>query len=170
MNRATLATIAIAAGCFGTPASAHAQMPAADACGEMHLMQSAEEITFVDHGEEGVGPGDQRILRWAVKDLAGAVIGTFYVVTTVLQVFDDGDVAMATGHIVFEHGDIAVAALGLLRDAGNTTESNRTAVTWSITGGTGAFVGATGEVINGPPAEDANDLEHWTLDIFVACP
>jgi hypothetical protein len=150
--------------------AALAQDPASPACGEMHLRQSAEDIQFIDTGAASVDPGDRRVLRWAVTDAAGERIGTFFVVTTVLQVLEDGDVAMAEGHVVFANGDIKVSVIDALTNAANTEQSNRAPITWSINGGTGVFAGATGTLVNGPPADDPGATENWTLDIFMTCP
>lgn len=149
---------------------AMAQDAAAPVCGEMHLTQSAEEIQFIDTGAEGVDAGDRRILRWAVTDASGARLGTFFVVTTVLRVTDTGDIGMAEGHVVFANGDIKVSVINALTNAADTERSNPSPITWSINGGTGAFAGATGTLVNGPPADDPTATENWTLDIFMTCP
>ncbi len=160
----------VAALAFTPATGAIAQDAASPVCGEMHLKQSAEEIQFIDTGAEGVDAGDRRILRWAVTDMSGERIGTFFVVTTVLRVTDTGDIAMAEGHVVFANGDIKVSVINAIANAADTEQSNRAPITWSINGGTGAFAGATGTLVNGPPADDPGTTDNWTLDIFVTCP
>jgi hypothetical protein len=149
--------------------TATAQDPAVPACGEMHLFQSIEDIQFIDTGAEGVDAGDRRILRWTIHDAGGNAIGTFFVLTTVLQVMEVGEAAMAEGHVVFANGDIKVSVVATLPDAANTEQSNQTPIVWSINGGTGAFAGATGTLVNGPQADNPGDLQNWTLYIFVNC-
>ena len=163
------ASAAVFAGLLAAP-TATAQEPAGPACSEMHLFQSIEEIQFIDTGAEGVDAGDRRILRWTIHDTGGDAIGTFFVLTTVLQVLDDGQAAMADGQLVFANGDIRVSVAATLPDAANTEQSNQTPIVWSINGGTEAFAGATGTLVNGPQADDQGDLQNWTLDIFVSCP
>lgn len=170
MKHPSSGAAALAAFLLAPLATANAQEPAAPVCGEMHLFQSIEEIQFVDTGAEGVDAGDRRILRWAVHDAAGEPFATFFVVTTVLQVLDEGEAAMAEGHVVFANGDIKVSVVDVLADAANTEQSNQAPIHWSINGGTGEFAGATGTLVNGPPADDPGDLQNWTLDIFVSCP
>lgn len=151
-----------------TPVSA--QAPAAGpACGDMQLFESAESVTFVDTGAEGVDPGDRRVIHSLVSNAAGDHVADFYVITTVMTSTDGADVAMATGHIKFTNGDIMLSSIVVLPNAADTEASTRDPIHWSINGGTGAFAGAIGTVINAPPSPEAT-LEHWSVDIYVTCP
>lgn len=168
MKFAYAAVAGMVAGSAFFAANASAQESSAPGCREMHLLQAIEDITYVDTGAEGPDAGDRRILRWTVTNLDGRRIGTFYVVTTVLEIAETGDIARADGHVVFANGDLKVSVINTIADAANTNRSNEAPIEWAIEGGTGAFAGATGVLVNGPAGEP-EDLSNWTLDIYVRC-
>ena len=138
-------------------------------CADLELYQELEELIFIDHEPEGLQPGDQRILRWIVKDAEARPLGYFHVITTVLHSISGGDVIQATGTIAFANGNISTQIHTTLPDASRTDQSTLEAVDWSITGGTGEFAGATGTATTAPPTSDYN-LADWTLTIDMTCP
>ncbi|WP_421725304.1 hypothetical protein [Bauldia sp.] len=156
---------------FMASGNAAAQDIDGPACTDLALFQKLEELIYVDHGPEGVHPGDRRILRWAVHDAEDNRIGVFHVITTVLQSVEGrGDAVTASGTIVFPNGDVVASITTDLPDASDTERSTLGPVDWAIVGGTGDFASATGTLITSPPEDGDYNLQDWTLDITMSCP
>ncbi|MEM7279670.1 MAG: hypothetical protein AAF385_16285 [Pseudomonadota bacterium] len=103
------------------------------------------EITFVDNGDEGVSPGDNRILTHYLADENGQEIGFVNVISTVLHSpAPDTTTMYAEGSIHVDAGTLHWSNTSTLEDAADTSRTTDEAFDTIVVGGTGAFRHATG--------------------------
>ena len=107
------------------------------------------QVDFIDHGAEGVGPGDQRIGINQLLSEDGDVVGEIHWVATVVQPHDDGSTRLISdGSMRLPTGNILFRMLPAATDREPHLVPHRAAsveATHMIMGGTGVFAGATGD-------------------------
>ncbi|MEM7444712.1 MAG: hypothetical protein AAF414_15425 [Pseudomonadota bacterium] len=136
------------------PGSASAQ----SVCEPFDVVSNQDLISFVDHQDEGVTPGDMRILRWQISDLDGVPVAEFHVTTTVMHSdVEDAHPVSSDGTMVFDEGTLRVSTFIPLRDPSDTTASSVSALEWSVIGGTGVFSHASGTMTTTPNGQGVYD-------------
>ena len=141
-----LAIVAAAVG-FTSFSGASAQDAKGPECGTFVVTQESPTLHFLDHGNDGAGTGDQRIIRANLMDEDGNRLGTQNIVAVLLQPDEDGrHPLMATIHDEFSNGGITTLAIGYAPDTGESARPPEHELQRSVTGGTGAFAHATGTV------------------------
>ena len=142
MRMATLAATVAGTLLWGGPGIAQDTGPA---CGAFTLERTLGSMTFVDLGAEGKSPGDQRVLRNTLSDQDGNEVGSIHIISTLLS--EDGpegeDLLLAHGVVELPNGTISVVTLLTVPAADESPGPDKPNHS-SVTGGTGAFVHATG--------------------------
>ncbi len=124
-------------------------------------------MTFIDLGEPGTGPGDERIGKRVIYDASDTEIGvlTWVVKTITNPTEDEAGVGHFSGH--FEFPDGSISYLGILRTNYHAHETRAASFDKSqenaILGGTGIFTGAEGTIESAPEADRKRMV--YTIDI-----
>lgn len=126
-------------------AEGFAQDSAGPTCGTFEVVIRFDEGTPVDNGAEGPSPGDQRVLRYLAYDADDKQIGQMLITATVMPQRDDGDYDLHS-HLVhnFSNGTIVSVESPRLSAVLRPEISPDHVIEGAVTGGTGAFAGATG--------------------------
>ncbi|MEM7445943.1 MAG: hypothetical protein AAF414_21655 [Pseudomonadota bacterium] len=144
-------------------ASVAAQQPTELACASFELERHLDRIAFIDHGDEGVSVGDQRVLRFDLTTQDGEAIGHQQVLATVVHGSLEGEhEMMIDGTAVFNAGLIRVSTIGPLRDPADTSTASADTLDWNVDGGTGVFIGAYGTMTTVPRGDGSY---HVVFDI-----
>ncbi|MEM7443527.1 MAG: hypothetical protein AAF414_09390 [Pseudomonadota bacterium] len=136
-----------------TPSAAVGQ----DECAHPDILSTFGEVAYIDHSDEGAGPGDNRVLIHHLTDEDGDDVGFAHVLSTVMHSPESGE--SGETHIHLEgtvHLDDGVLHWSDVQTLFDPTDTSRTAEeTFEavVTGGTGAFRHASG-VIHGEPLGD----------------
>lgn len=122
-----------------------AQDSAEPSCGTFTVIIRYDTGTPVDNSDEGPGPGDQRILRYLAYDADDKQVGQMLITATVMPQREDGDYDLHS-HLVhtFQNGTIVSVESPRLSEVLRTEVSPSHVIEGAVTGGTGAFAGATG--------------------------
>ncbi|MEM8589708.1 MAG: hypothetical protein AAGG65_16735 [Pseudomonadota bacterium] len=158
--------LAAAAALVFIPATGHAF----EECTPFTVMVASEgrQIEIVDHGAEGVSPGDQRIGVARLMTEDGDDVGEIHWVATVVQPHEDGSSRLISdGVLRLPTGDVMYRMLpeATFRDPDVTPLSAAPVeATRLITGGTGVFAGATGDL-----AWERQDNDDLTFTMNVTC-
>ncbi|WP_421725998.1 allene oxide cyclase barrel-like domain-containing protein [Bauldia sp.] len=137
-------------------------------CAPFQAVSELDTIHFIDHGEDELSPGDQRVLKFMYFDTDGNRIGTQHTTTTVMHPHPedgDGHALMANAVLVFDAGTLRTSLFSQLRDPTDTSQSSVDPVEWVVLGGTGVFAGATGNTRPVPRGDGTYDVE-----IDIVCP
>lgn len=133
-----------------------AQDMAGPACGPFTLELTNDSITIVDLGPEGKSPGDQRVIEGTLTDKDGSQVGSLHLVSTLLSKPgpEGQDLVFFSGIYEFRNGTISAVGLAPV-PAADASRAPDKPVRSSVTGGTGAFAHARGEITattrdNGP--------------------
>ncbi|MEM1153268.1 MAG: hypothetical protein AAGI44_03950 [Pseudomonadota bacterium] len=130
-----------------------------DNCSLPDMILTVGEITFVDNGDEGVSPGDNRILTHYLADENGEDIGVVNVISTVLHSPAPESTTMyAEGSMHFETGTLHWSNTSTLVDAADTSRTTDDAFDTVVLGGTGDFRYATGTFHLAPRADGSYDM------------
>ncbi|MEM8564162.1 MAG: hypothetical protein AAGF57_18130 [Pseudomonadota bacterium] len=130
-----------------------------DNCSLPDMLLTVGEITFVDNGDEGVSPGDNRILTHHLADENGDEVGIVNVISTVLHSPVPAATTMyAEGAMHFDAGTLHWSNTSTLVDAADTSRTTDDAFDTVVLGGTGAFRYATGTFHLAPRADGSYDM------------
>lgn len=135
-------------------------------CGTFVLTQDEPRHHFRDHGDDGVGAGDQQVIRAHLLNEEGTRIGTQNYIAIMMPSDDDGQHSVIG--IVFEefpNGALTSIALAHLADPEGSSQPPVHQVQRPVTGGTGAFAHASG-VITANTRDDG--VRELTFDLI--CP
>lgn len=140
LGAALAATIVLGS---AAPALARSEGPP---CGSFDVVIRQDARKYVDHGDEGASPGDQRLNRATLLDPEGNKLGDSYLVATMLPLKDGEDDYTVHSSTVSEFPNGTITAIGIARPKDPESEQAGIAhpVVWTVTGGTGAFVTARG--------------------------
>lgn len=116
-------------------------------CGSFTVMLELDARHYVDHGEPGESPGDQRLTSAHIIDAAGNRIGERHVVGTVMpSVGSDSHVLHVSVHDAFANGSIISQEVGSPPQLTDTSRAISHDNPGAVSGGTGEFAHATGTV------------------------
>lgn len=138
-------TVALALGLIGATLGFYAVSSAADESGRtIRLLQRVTSLTFVDNGDKGDGPGDQEVFAGDLFKLEkgnkpGKRLGRSGVVVTVVSIDQKTNDAEALGVATYVFPEGKITGQTLVKFSENV-------FTAAITGGTGKFRNARGEV------------------------
>ena len=133
------------------------------ACGAFTLVGGEKGITVVDSPPAGKSAGDMRAGWRRLADEAGTPVGAVHFVAVLTEPdAAGGDVLAGDYYVRLENGTIASQTVYQLPDAADTSQRARNAVLM-VTGGTGAFAGATGTI-----EIEAGDAPRYVFDL--SCP
>jgi len=125
--------------------SLEAQESKGPVCGVFKVFGSVETRAFVDLGDVGATPGDQRVGRYALLDDDGNDMGVMHFSSIVMPPQKGAeDPVMTTLHYAFANGTIvALSVIGLPSpaDTGAGPDHN---LQYAVTGGTGDFAHVSG--------------------------
>ena len=153
-----LALLAAPASAF-LPGSALGQDAQQPFCGAFEAERHQDLITFINHGDEGVAPGDVRILRWQLVDQDGESIGVQHATSRVMHSDIEGSYPlMGASTFLFDNGILMASAFVESRDPSDTNTSSVRPLEWFVYGGTGEFAGATGSILTTPTGEGVYDI------------
>ncbi|MEM7446234.1 MAG: hypothetical protein AAF414_23140, partial [Pseudomonadota bacterium] len=132
--------------------AANAQSPAT--CGNFQVTLELNHIEYLDDGEEGVSAGDRRVGRFDIFSTSGEPAGDYFFASTTLPDSDtDGFREIGTARYSFENGTVAVSTFYTLADPSNTDRTVTQEFNYPVMGGTGDFVGASGNVHSAPGSD-----------------
>jgi len=141
------------------PDSASGQDALEPFCGEFEAVRHQDLITFINHGNEGVSPGDVRILRWQLVDQDGEPIGVQHATSRVMHSDTEGSFPlMGASTFLFDNGILMASAFVESRDPSDTGTSSVRPLEWFVYGGTGEFAGATGSIVTTPTGDGVYDI------------
>jgi len=105
--------------------------------------------TYVDNGDEGPSPGDERIWNFAGSSGGKDVVLDFVMTTTATDAPEKGvETRVTLGVFSFGNGDtLLLEGVGLYPGEGATLKPSAT-LERAIIGGTGKYAGATGAVVS----------------------
>jgi len=150
----------VMAGLAAAVAAAGAASAAEPGCGAFTLVGGAKGITVVDNPPAGKSAGDVRAGWRRLAEAGGSVVGTVHFVAVLTEPdAEGGDVLAGDYYVRLANGTIASQTLYQLPDAADTSQKARNAVL-VVTGGTGAFAGASGtiEIVAGEAPRYVFDL------------
>ena len=132
---------------------------AGTACQPLRLTGGDKGVTVVDNPPAGKSPGDTRAGWRRLVDEAGAPAGEVHYVATLTEPAANGrgDVLAGQYFITLPDGLVVASTLYELGDAANTGKGAGNAVL-VVTGGTGAYAGASGAV-----TIEAGDRPHYAF-------
>ncbi|MEM7442380.1 MAG: hypothetical protein AAF414_03500 [Pseudomonadota bacterium] len=114
-------------------------------CGVFVHVAEVDARHFVDHGDDGPSPGDQRLSSHTLYDSEGNEVGTYHVAATLLpQAPGDDHVFHATIVSTYPNGTITGIALASPPNPEDTSRGPHRETVRSVTGGSGDFAHATG--------------------------
>jgi hypothetical protein len=132
-------------------------------CGIFEVTNRIDAGTTLDNGDVGPGPGDQRILRYFAYDADDKQIGQMLITATVMHQRDDGGHDLHSSLIhTFPNGTIVSVESPRLSGVLETDISPDHVIEGAVTGGTGAFAGATGTT-RSQPVENGVYKKTFTL-------
>lgn len=150
-------TAAAAAALLLAAGAAHA---AGTDCGAFTLIGGEKGLNVVDNPPAGKSPGDVRAGWRRLADESGAAAGSVHYVAVLTEPgADGGDVLAGDYYVRLDAGTIAAQTLYQLPDSTDTSQKAQNAVL-IVTGGTGAFAGASGtiEIVAGEAPRYVFDL------------
>lgn len=105
--------------------------------------------TYLDLGDEGASPGDQRIWHFSGTSDGGDVVLDFVMTTTAIDAPETAVETRSTlGVFSFGNGDsLLLQGVGVYPGEGATLKPSAT-LERAIIGGTGKYAGATGSVVS----------------------
>ena len=117
-------------------------------CGSFSLTGGEKVINVVDNPPEGPSPGDVRAGNRQLLDAAGNRVADvqFSATLTALPTAGTGGVFASQYFVRFDEGWIASASVYELGDATDTSQRAGGNAVLVVSGGTGAFVNATGKI------------------------
>lgn len=126
------------------------------------------QIEIVDQGTTGISPGDLRVGNGPLFDADGDAAGEIHWIATVVQPHEDGSSRLISdGVFRLPTGDVLYRQLpeATFRDPDITPLSSAPVeATRLITGGTGVFAGASGDI-----AWERDDNDNLTFIVNVTC-
>lgn len=138
-----------------TPSPAAGQ----EACTLPDMILTVGEVTFIDNNEEGVGPGDNRVLIHYLSDENGEELGFVHAMSTVLHAPEPGAVTMyARGSVHVDGGTLHWTNTSTLEDPADTSRSTDDTFETVVVGGTGAFRHARGIIHLAPLVDNSYDM------------
>jgi len=144
--KTTLATIIVSIG-FAVPGSIFAQEADGPECGTFVVYLDVNSSHLADHGEDGVSPGDQRVIHSYLLNDDGNRLGESHAVTTYMPPMDDGT---HPGHVNLHHsfanGSIASVAVARPRNPTSEIRLLPHDLSRPVVGGTGEFAHVTGTI------------------------
>jgi hypothetical protein len=143
LNRTLLATVTVFLTAFA--ADGFAQDTSGPHCGTFDVTIRYDKGSTVDNGPGGPSTGDQRILRYLISDAGGKQLGQMLVTATVMPQRDDRNYDLHS-HLVhtFPNGTIVSVESPRVSAVLRPEISPNHTIDGAVTGGTGAFAGATG--------------------------
>lgn len=135
---ATMAAVVMALG-------PHARAADGPACGTFSLYPEVATVEVFDEAPRGPSAGDRRVGSYNLDDATGRRVGRFDFVATVLPPTGTGDIALvATGVDVFATGMLTITMEYTLPAPTTSSSSPDRKLVQVVTGGSGAFAGASG--------------------------
>jgi hypothetical protein len=134
-----LAAVA-AIGISGTSLGA-ASHPRAAPVKRIHLLEREAQVTFLDRGPKGLSAGDERLVTSTILTPARKAIGQAVFVCTITGAGKGTYSGACHGSLILPGGQIA-GEFGFTQDTDSAP-----AVRQAITGGTGAYRGARGQLV-----------------------
>lgn len=129
-------------------------------CGAFTLIGGEKGVNVVDNPPAGKSPGDVRAGWRRLADENGVAAGSVHYVAVLTEPgADGGDVLAGDYYVRLAAGTIAAQTLYQLLDSTDTSQKAQNAVL-IVTGGTGAFAGASGtiEIVAGEAPRYVFDL------------
>lgn len=146
---------------FGFTLICLAFLPATQAAETFKITQSVPNIAHIDIGSPGASHGDLMAFEAPFETEDGKTGVMSGLITTVsIPTENDGDFLDRIGHLVIEFGgiDSLVLAGKAMYRSGQAEMSPNMAQVRAITGGTGRFIGARGQITT--TRLDAGHYEH----------
>lgn len=130
-------------------------------CGSFALQYTNDSRTFVDHGPEGKSPGDQRVAKGTLTDRSGNNVGSLYAVTTLLPGPGPEGQDLTLGNLIHEFPNGTISSVGLVPfAAADESRPPDKPTAYAVTGGTGAFARATGQVTGATLDDGTRELSY----------
>ncbi|MEM7443899.1 MAG: hypothetical protein AAF414_11275 [Pseudomonadota bacterium] len=130
-----------------------------ETCAHPDVLLTLGEITFIDHSEEGAGPGDNRVLIHYLTDENGEDVGYAHVLSTVLHPPEPGVTSIyVEGTMHLAGGTLHWTDVQTIVDPTDTSRSTPDPIEAVISGGTGAFRHASGVYHGVPQGDDAYNI------------
>ncbi|MEM7445945.1 MAG: hypothetical protein AAF414_21665 [Pseudomonadota bacterium] len=150
---------AIASACLALSPMAPSAASGQEGCELPNILLRVGEIAFIDHGDDGVTPGDNRVLLHYLFDDDGEEIGTVHALSTVLHSpTAEGTTIYVEGTLHVDSGTVHWTNTQTLADPGDTSRSTADHVETVIAGGTGAFQHARGIMLVTPLDDNEYEL------------
>lgn len=138
--------------------------PGGPTCGEFELRFVGTQVEIIDVSDKGLSIGDRRIGSAELQDADGAVLGQGYFEASVVAAHGGGHRLIGDAHNVFDNGTLHYVIVYDLPDASQAAiPSDLAAFEYHVTGGTGAFAGASGTVRVSSDA-GGNRIAHYAID------
>jgi len=125
--------------------SLNAQESEGPACGAFKVYGDIETRAFIDLGDVGATPGDQRVGRYTLFDDDGNDMGAMNFSSIVMSPEEGAeDPVMTTLHYAFANGAIVAIGVIALPSPADTGTGPDHDLQYAVTGGTGDFAHASG--------------------------